>query len=90
MLYVCNIYLLYYLILHNDYGYVTESVDAEVDRSIWWHFLVIHVPDNIDPALKNSGFLFVDEGENENPETLPDISDMFIAIAGLLADGTNR
>ena len=64
--------------------------DAEVDRSIWWHFLVVHVPDVIDPALSNSGYLFIDGDGNDNPEQTPPIDDPFLILTGLIADGSKR
>ena len=63
-------------------------LDADTDRSVWWHFLVIHIPDEIDPDLANTGYLLIDGGSNDNPEGTPDMTDSFVMLTGLMADAT--
>ena len=67
-----------------------SPTDAEVDRSIWWHFLVVHVPNEIDPALTNTGYLFIDGDANDNPDQTPSIDDPFLMLTGLISDGAKR
>ena len=43
---------------------ITHSVAKEVSRSIWWHYLVINIPDQID--FKDTGFLYITGGSNHN------------------------
>lgn len=37
---------------------------TEVSQSIWWHYLVINIPDKID--FKDTGFLYITGGNNHN------------------------
>ena len=62
--------------------------DADTDRSVWWHFLIVHVPDEFDPDIGHNGYVLIDGGDNDNPEQLPDHSDNFVALTGLMADAT--
>lgn len=59
------------------------ATEKEVSRSIWWHYLVIHVPDEIDPDLQNAGFLFIDGDENKPEPPKPD--DIFVELFRLVA-----
>ena len=67
-----------------------DFVDAEVDRSVWWHFLVIHIPDAIDPSFAKTGYLFIDGDGNDHPEETPPIDDPFLIVTGLISDQTKR
>ena len=37
---------------------------ADVDRSVWWHYLVINIPDNIQ--FTDTAFIFITGGSNED------------------------
>ena len=40
------------------------STAADVDRSVWWHYLVINVPDNVE--YSDTGFVYITGGSNED------------------------
>ena len=50
--------------LHNIvmYMYVFLLIDADVDRSVWWHYLVIMIPDKIQ--ITDTAFLYITGGSN--------------------------
>ncbi|XP_078662816.1 autocrine proliferation repressor protein A-like [Branchiostoma floridae x Branchiostoma belcheri] len=62
------------------------SPEEDVDRTIWWHWLTVTVPDNI--THPEAAFLFLDEGSNDNPESLPSHHDNFISLAQMFAVST--
>ena len=37
---------------------------GEVSRAIWWHYLVINIPDEIE--FGDTGFLYITGGSNTN------------------------
>ena len=37
---------------------------GEVSQSIWWHYLVINIPDQVD--FKDTGFLYITGGSNHD------------------------
>ena len=37
---------------------------GEVSRAIWWHYLVINIPDEIE--FEDTGFLYITGGSNTN------------------------
>nr|XP_039256779.1 autocrine proliferation repressor protein A-like [Styela clava] len=60
--------------------------DADTTRSIWWHYLIINIPDVFDPAMENSGYLLIDGGGNT--DTPPDTTDTFVEFMSLIAVST--
>ncbi|KAI8512511.1 hypothetical protein Bbelb_091500 [Branchiostoma belcheri] len=72
-----------YLLNMTSQQWLTEK---EVDRTIWWHWLTVTVPDNI--THPEAAFLFLDEGSNDNPESLPSHHDNFISLAQMFAVST--
>jgi PhoPQ-activated pathogenicity-related protein len=59
----------------------------DVSRSIWWHMLVIIVPTNLDPNLKQNATLWITGGGNEG-STWPKPTDEDIWVSASLAMGT--
>jgi PhoPQ-activated pathogenicity-related protein len=57
----------------------------EVSRSIWWHYLVINIPDQVD--FKDTGFLYITGGSNHAGR--PDITSSDCLLTTLMAVGTN-
>lgn len=60
--------------------------DNDTDRSIWWHYLVVNIPDKFDSQMENSGFLFIDGGSNT--DSAPDPTNTFVEFMALVADST--
>ena len=60
-------------------------------RSIWWHYLTVHVPNDMSDAdMRKSGYLFIDGGSNDNPADVPDETDSMLLFTGMLAATTKR
>jgi len=57
---------------------------------LWWHFLIVHIPDEIDPELMGDGFLFIEGGSNENGEKLPDYKDPIVSFTGEMSTVSKR
>ena len=54
--------------------------EKETDRPIWWHFMAVVIPDNIDNTV-DSSFLYITGGGNSNPSAIPGTDDEdFIAV----------
>ena len=62
--------------------------DNDTDRSLWWHYLVVNIPDVFDPKMENSGFLFIDGGSNTDAP--PEPTNTFAEFMALVADSTGR
>lgn len=62
--------------------------DNDTDRSIWWHFLVVHIPDEFDPQVGNNGYVLIDGGGNDSPDSTPDTDDTFVLFTGIMAAST--
>jgi hypothetical protein len=45
-----------YIVNMTSQYWLTEN---EVNRNLWWHELVVAIPDEYDPDLHGSGFLYV-------------------------------
>jgi hypothetical protein len=75
---------------HSWKGYVLNMTSQQwldesiVSRSIWWHMLVVIVPDTID--YKQNATLWITGGSNENP--MPNEHSEDILLASELAMGT--
>ncbi|CAK8676928.1 unnamed protein product [Clavelina lepadiformis] len=82
--YKANFHTTYFLNMTSQ-KWLTEN---DTDRSIWWHWLVVNIPDEFDPSMANSGYLLIDGGDNDNTEQIPDVTDTFVAMTGLMADAT--
>lgn len=59
-----------------------------MDRSIWFHYLVVNIPDNFDPAMQSHGMMLIDGGGNG--PTPPDNTDTFVEFMRILAVSTGR
>ena len=54
--------------------------EKETDRPIWWHFMAVIIPDNIDNTV-DSSFLYITGGDNGNTDDIPKATDEgFIAV----------
>ena len=42
--------------------YCLSLSDSECDRSVWWHYLVICIPDDI--VISDSCFMYITGGSN--------------------------
>jgi len=75
-----------YTINMTSQKWLTEN---EVTRSIWWHYLTVHVPNDMSDAdMRKSGYLFIDGGSNDNPADVPDETDSMLLFTGMLAATT--
>ncbi|XP_078610553.1 autocrine proliferation repressor protein A-like isoform X2 [Branchiostoma floridae x Branchiostoma japonicum] len=72
-----------YLLNMTSQQWLTEE---EVSRPIWWHFLTVTIPDNI--THPEAGFMFIEQDDNENPESLPNYNDNFIDLTQMFAVST--
>ena len=62
--------------------------DADSDRSIWWHWLVVVVPSNYNEHTSRNGTLWITDGKNDHPDEVPDRFNYNMVIASELAMGT--
>ena len=58
--------------------------EADVDRSIWWHILVVIIPDNVD--WKKNATLWINGRSNDS--NMPTNKDEDIVLSAALAMGT--
>ncbi|XP_035694469.1 autocrine proliferation repressor protein A-like [Branchiostoma floridae] len=72
-----------YLLNMTSQQWLTEE---EVDRTIWWHFLTVTIPDNM--AHSDAAFLYIDDGDNDKPESLPSHDDGAIFRTQMFAVST--
>ncbi|XP_035673097.1 autocrine proliferation repressor protein A-like [Branchiostoma floridae] len=70
-----------YLLNMTSQQWLTED---EVDRSIWWHYLTVTIPDNI--THPEAALLFLEYGDNT--DRLPGYDDNFIAPTRMVALST--
>jgi PhoPQ-activated pathogenicity-related protein len=42
----------------------TWMTEKESNRPVWWHYLVVIIPDNVEEKNKDFGFLWITDGEN--------------------------
>lgn len=60
----------YYVINMTSQTWLTS---ADSDRSVWWHWLQIIVPHNLDLSLGNVATMYINGGDNTDPvPTQPD------------------
>lgn len=62
--------------------------DEDTTRSLWWHFLVVIVPSNYNPATARNATLWITDGRNDHPEETPDRFNYNMIVASELAMGT--
>ena len=43
-----------------------------------------------DADMRKSGYLFIDGGDNDNPADVPDETDTFLLLTGMIAATTKR
>lgn len=54
--------------------------EAETNRPIWWHFMAVVIPDNIDNTV-DSSFLYITGNSNDHPDDIPKADDEdFVAV----------
>ncbi|KAG5853646.1 hypothetical protein ANANG_G00028200 [Anguilla anguilla] len=70
-----------YVLNMTSLQWLNESL---VDRPLWWHYMTVTVPRRITPGLEDSGFLFVDQGDN-GPQPPTNTSSMQAVIAAFAA-----
>lgn len=58
--------------------------ETVLNKPIWWHYLVINVPDQV--VIKDAAFLFISSGNTDNE--IPTPQDDFVEIHSNLAVGT--
>ena len=49
--------------MYNTTAALSQYSGSEVSRSIWWHYLVINIPDQID--FKDTGLLYITASSND-------------------------
>jgi PhoPQ-activated pathogenicity-related protein len=57
--------------------------DNDTDRSIWWHWIAIIVPDTLDPAFADRGLMYM-TGGNQGPAP-PKVTSEDLIIGAVLA-----
>ncbi|XP_078610552.1 autocrine proliferation repressor protein A-like isoform X1 [Branchiostoma floridae x Branchiostoma japonicum] len=72
-----------YLLNMTSQQWLTED---DVDRSIWWHFLTVTIPDNM--SHPDAAFMYIDGGFNNEPERLPGHYDNMIGLTHMFALST--
>ncbi|XP_078610561.1 autocrine proliferation repressor protein A-like [Branchiostoma floridae x Branchiostoma japonicum] len=72
-----------YLLNMTSQQWLTED---DVDRPIWWHFLTVTIPDNM--AHPDAAFLYIDDGDNDKPESPPSHDDGAIFRTQMFAVST--
>lgn len=51
----------------------TWLTPADSDRSVWWHYIQVIVPNDLDLSLGNVAMMYINGGSNNDPTpTLPD------------------
>eukprot|EP00759_Apiculatamorpha_spiralis_P003195 PhF_6_TR11541/c0_g1_i2/m.18534 len=57
-----------------------------VDRTVWWHHLVVVIPDVINPQAKSfGGLLYITGNSNNNPNDYPSATDEDIIVCASIA-----
>ncbi|XP_066292659.1 autocrine proliferation repressor protein A-like [Branchiostoma lanceolatum] len=72
-----------YLLNMTSQQWLTEE---DVSRSIWWHFLTVTIPDNI--THPEAAFMYIYNGDNDDPESLPDHDNEFVTLTHMFALST--
>ncbi|XP_046562184.1 autocrine proliferation repressor protein A-like [Haliotis rubra] len=72
-----------YLINMTSQQWLTE---AEVEHPIWWHYMIVAVPDNL--TRPDAGCLYISYGSNGYGSFTPDVGDEFISFITLMAVST--
>lgn len=62
--------------------------DNDVTRSVWWHELVINIPNKFNPAMQKSAYMLIDGGSNSG-NVLSKTDDSFEALC-MISESTNR
>lgn len=57
--------------------------EADSSRSLWWHYLVVIIPDNVKEKDKDFAFLWITDGSNT--DAIPKWSNYNIIIASRIA-----
>lgn len=57
--------------------------EKESSRSVWWHYLVVFVPENIKDANKDFGFLWITDGSNT--DAIPNKKNYNIDVAARIS-----
>ena len=60
--------------------WLTEN---DTDRSIWWHYMAIIIPDNLNPAWLNRGLMYMTGGDNN--ADIPKITSEDLLVSAILA-----
>ena len=55
------------------------------DRPVWWHHVVVIIPNTMDADYEDKTFLYVTGGDNRHPESFPDASDEDCFVAASIA-----
>jgi hypothetical protein len=57
--------------------------EKESNRPVWWHYLVVVVPDNVKDKNKDFGFLWITDGSNT--DDIPKWDNYNILVASRIA-----
>jgi len=60
--------------------------DADVNPSIWWHFVAFIIPDNLDPQFASNGLMYITGGKQD--PTPPKITSEDLIVGAALAQMT--
>nr|XP_039256777.1 autocrine proliferation repressor protein A-like isoform X1 [Styela clava] len=60
--------------------------DDDVTRSIWWHDLIVNIPDTFDARMKDSAYMLIEGGSNSGG--LPSTTDDFFTEMQMIASTT--
>jgi PhoPQ-activated pathogenicity-related protein len=63
---------------------------ADVNRPVWWHWLVIIIPHNLNRSVSHKAVLYISSEGNDHPESVPtrDSGHLFVATNLSVAAGT--
>jgi len=53
------------------------------NRPIWWHYVSVAVPDQL--KIPDAAFMYIESGNNENPEKIPQPTDEYVQLVSMFA-----
>lgn len=62
--------------------------DEDVTRSVWWHDVIINIPDSFDPSMAKSAYMLIYGHSNSN--STPSLTDDFFMEMQMIASTTRR
>ncbi len=72
--------------------FIIQQFDLEAEvgvRSLWWHIMIVIIPDNLNPAYASNGTIYITGSDNEDGDGtgVPDQHNEDMAIISTLATG---